>query len=94
MKEGMQEAQKVLRYENMSYEDQLAYKRHIENKRLEISVTETAIYKGARRNSIKVAQKLLEKGNSLQEVVDISELTLEEVQAIARGEDIDKEEEE
>jgi hypothetical protein len=36
----------------------------------------------------------LEKGNSLQEVVDISELTLEEVQAIARGEDIDKEEEE
>ncbi len=90
---GMQEAQKVLRYENMSPEDQLAYKRHVENKRLEISVTETALYKGERRNSIKVAQKLLKKGFSLEEVAEVSELTTLEIQAIARGEDIDKEDE-
>ena len=90
----MQEAQKVLRYENMSPEDQLAYKRHVENKRLEISVTETAMYKGARRKSIIVAEKLLKKGFSLEEVAEVSELTTLEIQAIARGEDIDKEEEE
>jgi hypothetical protein len=91
---GMQEAQKVLRYENMSYEDQLAYKRHIENKRLEISVTETAIYKGERRTKIKVAQKGLELNLPLETIALMSELTLEEIQGISRGEDIDKEEDE
>jgi predicted transposase/invertase (TIGR01784 family) len=91
---GMQEAQQILRYENMDYEDQLAYKRHIENKRLEISVTETALYKGARQNSIKVAQKLLADSLPIESVIKFTELTRQEVEAIARGEDIDKEEDE
>ena len=88
---GMQEAQQVLRYENMNPEDQLAYKRHIENKRIELSVTETAMDKGERRKAIKVAKKLLLKNFDFTEIAELSELTIEEIQAIAQGEDIDKE---
>jgi predicted transposase/invertase (TIGR01784 family) len=91
---GMQEAQKVLRYENMPPEDRLAYQRHIENKRIEISVTETAMDKGERLKGIKVAKKLLQKGLNLEEIAEISELHQEEIEALARGEDIDKDEQE
>lgn len=91
---GMQEAQKVLQYENMNPEDQFAYKRHIENKRIEMSVTETAMDKGKRAKAIEVAKKLLQKNFDFTEIAEVSELTLEEVQAIARGEDIDKEDDE
>ena len=80
-------------YENMSPEDQLAYKRHVENKRLEMSVTETANYKGDRKRRIIVAQKGLELNLPLETIALMSELTTLEIQAIARGEDIDKEDE-
>ena len=91
---GMQEAQKVLRYENMNSEDQFAYKRHIENKRIEMGVTETAIDKGKRMMKIEFAKDLLAESMPIENIVKLSKLTLEEVQAIARGEDIDKEEDE
>lgn len=42
--------------ENMNSDDQFAYKRHIENKRIEMDVTETAMDKGARRRSIEIAR--------------------------------------
>ena len=49
---GMNEAKQILRYENMNDEDQIIYKRHIENRRIEMGVTETAIDKGKRQRSI------------------------------------------
>ena len=48
----MNEAKQILRYENMNDEDQIIYKRHIENRRIEMGVTETAIDKGKRQRSI------------------------------------------
>jgi predicted transposase/invertase (TIGR01784 family) len=89
---GMREAKQVLRYENMNPEDQYAYKRHVENKRIEMGVTETAIDKGMRKRSIEVAQASLQVNIPHETIALISKLTLEEVQALARGEDIDKEE--
>ncbi len=91
---GMQEAQKVLRYENMNAEDQYAYKRHIENKRIEMGVTETAAYNASRKRNIEIAKDLLAEAMPIENVVKLSKLTLEEVQTIARNEDIDKEDEE
>ncbi len=91
---GMQEAQKVLQYENMNPDDQFAYKRHIENKRIEMGVTETAMDKGKRQRSIEIAKDLLAESMPIENIVKLSKLTPEEVQAIARGEDIDKEDDE
>jgi hypothetical protein len=51
------EAKQVLRYENMPPEDQSAYKRHIENKRIEMSVTETAEDRGIRKNLLMLQKR-------------------------------------
>lgn len=89
---GMAEAKLVLRYENMQIEDQMAYKRHIENRRIEKSVIETAEDRIARKKSIEFALGALKKGLSIYDVVEITNLSEEEVLSLSRGEDIDKEE--
>ncbi len=89
---GMTEAKEVLRYENMKVEDQIAYKRHIENRRIEMSVTETAIDKGKRQGFIEVAKNSLRKGLNIADIAEITELSYEEVLALSKGEEIDKEE--
>ena len=38
----------------------------------------------AYKNSVKIAEKLLNKGNSIDDVVDVTELPREEVEAIAK----------
>jgi predicted transposase/invertase (TIGR01784 family) len=91
---GMNEAKEVLRYENMKPIDQLAYKRHVENRRIELSVMETAADKVTRKRNIKVALTALERKFKLEDIVALSELTLDEVLALSRGEDIDKEDKE
>lgn len=91
---GLDDAKKVLRFENMNQTDQSAYKRHIENRRIEMGVTETAIDKGKRRKAIEVAKICLIQNLSIKQIVKISGLNLEEVLAISRGEDIDKDEKE
>lgn len=88
---GLSEAKQVLRYENMSIEDQLAYKRHIENRRIEMGVTETAIDNGKRQMAIDVAKVLLAEGTDKALVAKATKLSLEEIIKIDLGEDIDKE---
>ncbi len=89
---GLLEAKQVLRYENMPLEDQSAYKRHIENKRIEMSVTETAEDRGIRKKSVEVAKKALEKGFNMMDIVELTNLSIEEVITLSQGEEIDKEE--
>lgn len=89
---GMNEAKQVLRYENMSYSDQLAYKRHIENQRIELSVTETAIDKGKRKAIIEIAKNGLKNGFSIEDIAKLTQLSHEEIVSLSKGEDIDKEE--
>ena len=90
---GMAEAKLALRYENMKPEDQAAYKRHIENRRIEKSVTSTAEDRGERKKAIKVAKEALKEGVSPQLIAKITQLTISEVEQLAKGEDIEKEEE-
>lgn len=87
---GMNEAKQVLRYENMSSEDKNAYERHIENRRIEMGVTETARDKGKREKAIEVAKVCLQKGISLADTVEISKLSEVEVIAISKGEELDR----
>lgn len=90
---GMVEAKQVLRYENMKPEDQAAYKRHIENRRIEMGVMETAIDKAERRKAIEIAKESLKEGASIDFVTKVTKLTKMEVERLVQGEDIDKEEE-
>lgn len=90
---GMSEAKEVLRYENMSETDKAAYKRHIENRRIEMSVTETAIDKGKRQGFIEVAKALISAGTDKNLIAFATKLTIEEITKIEKGEEIDKEEE-
>lgn len=89
---GMEEAKAVLRYENMNPEDQSSYKRHVENRRIEMGVTETAIDKGKRKATIEVAKRLLSANATIEFILQITQLSETEVLALSRGEDIDKEE--
>jgi hypothetical protein len=72
--------------------DQSAYKRHIENKRIEMGVMETAEDRGIRKKSVEVAKKALEKGFSVVDIVELTNLSEQEVIALSQGEDIDREE--
>lgn len=87
---GMEDAKRVLSYENMSKDDQIAYKRHVENHRIEISVIETAEDKGARKRSIEVAMTLLNAGSDKNLIAMATKLSLEEINKLEKGEDIDK----
>ena len=44
-----------------------------------------AAKKAAYKNSVKIAERLLNKGNSIDDVVDVTELPREEVEAIAKS---------
>ena len=89
---GMSAAKEVLRYENMQPEDQAAYKRHVENRRIEKSVTETAEDRGKRKRSIEVAKKGLKKGFSIEDISEMTELSIDELIMLSEGKDLDKEE--
>jgi PD-(D/E)XK nuclease family transposase len=90
---GMEEAKRVLKYENMSKEDQMSYKRHIENNRIEISVIETAEFKGemkgARKKAIEGAISLLQAGINKSIIATSMNLTLDEIDKLERGEEVD-----
>ena len=47
-------------------------------------LADEAAEKAAYKNSVKIAEKLLNKGNSIDDVVDVTELPREEVEAIAK----------
>jgi predicted transposase/invertase (TIGR01784 family) len=90
---GLKEAKQVLKYENMSKEDKSAYERHVYNQRIEISVIETAEFKGemkgARKKAIEVATLLLQTDASKETIATVTKLTLEEIDKLERGEEVD-----
>lgn len=88
---GMTEAKHILRYENMQKEDQISYKRHIENRRIEMGVMETAIDRAERRKAIEVAKVLVATGTDKNIIALATKLTMEELSKIERGEELDKE---
>jgi hypothetical protein len=87
---GMDEAKQVLNFHNMDEQDRVAYDQFVKNQRIGKSVWNTAIGKGERKQAIETAKIALEEGATIPFVVKITKLTLDEVQRIANGEDIDK----
>jgi predicted transposase/invertase (TIGR01784 family) len=87
---GLKEAKQVLKYENMSKEDKFAYERHVYNKRIEVSVIETAEFKAARKRSFEVAIEALKLGLPLDIVSQLSKLDKSEIEQLSRGEDPDR----
>jgi predicted transposase/invertase (TIGR01784 family) len=88
---GMERAKSVLRYETMAQDDKQAYKRHIENRRIENAVIETAEDKAARRKSIEIAKNALSIGANIDFVVNITGLKMPEVVLLSEGKDLDVE---
>jgi predicted transposase/invertase (TIGR01784 family) len=90
---GLDEAKKVLKYENMSKADKEAYERHVYNVRIEKSVIETAEFKAglkaARKNSIEVAIALLKEGSNKNLISTVTKLTLEEIDRLEKGEELE-----
>jgi predicted transposase/invertase (TIGR01784 family) len=91
---GMKEAKVALNYENMPEDDKFAYKRFVENRRNAMSSLDTALEKGIRLGQIKTAKALLELHMDPNHISIATQLTFDEIERLAKGEDIDKEEDE
>ncbi len=85
---GMERAKVVLNYEVMSEQDKIAYNRHIHNQRIEMNVIDTAKITAVRMNNIEVAKTLLLEHIAPHIIAKSTQLTLAEIERIARGEDI------
>ncbi len=86
---GMERAKSVLRYETMAQDDKQAYKRHIENRRIENAVIATAEDKARRTEKIEIAKNALLKGAEIDFVVNITGLMEQEVVLLSEGKDLD-----
>jgi predicted transposase/invertase (TIGR01784 family) len=87
---GMKRAKTVLDVERMSLEERRAYQRHVENRRVEMSVIETALDKGIRTRNIEVAKTLLANGLAHELICNASKLTLDEVTQLSQGIHLDE----
>ena len=93
---GLQEARKKLQYYSMNDADRLAYDKHIDSVMIQNDVLESArdeglaqgmaqgiekgMAQGALREKLFLAKKLLDKGLSLQEVSELTNLPVDELQ--------------
>ncbi len=82
---GMGKAKEVLRYEGMSDQEKQAYQRHVENRRIERAVTDTAKNTGKRESAIEIAKSLLDLNLSVELIVKSTKLTEEEVLILQAG---------
>jgi acetylglutamate kinase len=89
MSKDIERAKEALNYEKMSAEEKATYSRHIENRRIESSVLETAEGRGARKEKVVTAKKLLAEGVDWAFVSKITGLDLETIERIAKGRKID-----
>lgn len=87
---GMEEAKQVLKYENMPEVDKKAYQRHIENRRIELAVLETAIDKLKRETAIDIAKKALLANVDTTLIAEITALSIEEIMLLSAGKELDK----
>ena len=87
---GLDEAKTVLNQYVMSPEERRSYQRHVENKRIEMGVMETAIDRATRRKAIDVAKEALKERANIDFIAKITGLSHMEIEQIAKGIDIDQ----
>jgi len=80
--QGIQQARKKLRYERMPDIEKQAYRRHIENKRVEMAVLETAEQKGIREGVKQTAKNFKALGVSVEIIIQATGLTQEEIEKL------------
>lgn len=88
---GMTAAKQVLRYENMGREEQISYNIHVKNKRIEMSVTETALDKGKRQAAIEIAKKGIAMGVPITIIMQMTALSESDIIILSQGGELDKE---
>ncbi len=88
---GLKEASEKLQIDKLSETDRKAYQRFKENRWIEKDVWETAENKGALKNSIKVAKNALKKGFDNQIIIDLTSLSVEQIEILRAGGEIDEE---
>ncbi len=83
-----EQAKVVLNYEVMSKQDKIAYNSHIHNQRIKMNVIETAKITAVRMNNIEIVKTMLTANMDKELIAKSTQLTLAEIERIARGEDI------
>jgi hypothetical protein len=86
---GMERAKEALNYEKMSGEEKSKYSRHIENRRIEKSVLETAEGLGIRKAHVQIAKKGLAKGLDWETISELTGLDLGDIERLSKGKKID-----
>ena len=69
--------------------DKYLFDRHVENRRIEIAVLETAEEKGKRKSKIQLTKNALSLGLPFDMIVKVIGLPPSEVQQLSEGVDID-----
>ena len=85
---GLKEADEKLRIINMDEQEYKAYQRYLDDLMYQASIAETARFMAEeqvrKEEQIKMAKKLLARGMSIDDVAEISDLSREEIEKIAR----------
>jgi predicted transposase/invertase (TIGR01784 family) len=76
---GIDQAREKLKYEKMPDLDKQVYQRHIENRRIEMAVKETAEIEGRKKEKVMIAQNLKSLGLPTETIAQATGLTPEEI---------------
>ncbi|TAE12703.1 MAG: hypothetical protein EAZ95_12045, partial [Bacteroidetes bacterium] len=76
---GIDQAREKLKYEKLPDLDKQVYQRHIENRRIEMGVLETAEEEGRKKEKKTIAQNLKSLGLSTETIAQATGLTTEEI---------------
>ena len=77
---GLKEVAEHLHLQDLSEEDKLDYLRHIDNERLANSSLDTARMEGERNQAISTAKKMKEKGFDNETILDLTGLSLSDIE--------------
>jgi hypothetical protein len=79
---GLDKAKEKMRYENLTEEEKKMYDRFQENRRIEISVEYTAKLEAKQERNIEIAKKMILAGSKDDFIVQMTDLTLEQIEQL------------
>lgn len=76
---GIDQAREKLKYEKMPDLDKQVYQRHIENRRIEMGVKETAEIEGRKKEKVAIAKNLKSLGLPIETIAQATGLSIDEI---------------
>lgn len=76
---GIDQAREKLKYEKMPDLDKQVYQRHIENRRIEMGVKETAETEGRKKEKVAIAKNLKSLGLPIETIAQATGLSIDEI---------------